>query len=423
MTKHNIAIVGAGFTGLTAAYDLSKNGHRVTVFEKHSQLGGLGVGFQETGWEWPLDCYYHHWFSNDKTVLRLAHELNYPLIQQTPRTSVWMHQHIHDLDNVKSVLKFQHLNLGQRIRMLGGLACLRFNPYWRPLEAYGAHHTLPRLVGKHAYKTLWEPLLAKKFSHHYHDISLAWFWGRIYKRTKKLFYPKGGFLQFAQHLADKASRQGAKIQVGISVEQIAKHQQQFALNEGSEKFDKVIVTLPNQKLHELYPTLPADYQQKLLAMPPLLGAVVLILRLSKPFLTDNVYWLNYADMDVPLLAVIEHTHFIEKRYYNNEHIVYLAHYLPTDHPWFHLTAEELRLALNATLLKIAPHYQENLIGCHLFKTAYAQPVIGLNYSRMILPLQTPVQNLYLANQQQIYPWDRGTNYAVELGKRVAKEIS
>ncbi len=35
----NIAIIGSGISGLTAAYLLSKK-HRVTVFEKNSSIGG-----------------------------------------------------------------------------------------------------------------------------------------------------------------------------------------------------------------------------------------------------------------------------------------------------------------------------------------------------------------------------------------------
>src|SRR5205807_7939180 len=125
--KYNIAIVGAGFTGLTAAYELSKAGHQVSVFEKNSLPGGLGVGFKEPGWEWTLDCYYHHWFNNDRAVLKLAKELAHPLIKETPRTSVWMNQRTYSLDDIKSVLKFQPLHFAERLRMLVGLACLRFN--------------------------------------------------------------------------------------------------------------------------------------------------------------------------------------------------------------------------------------------------------------------------------------------------------
>ena len=42
----NIAIIGGGLTGLTAAYELLKYGHQVTVFEKEKTLGGLAGGFK-----------------------------------------------------------------------------------------------------------------------------------------------------------------------------------------------------------------------------------------------------------------------------------------------------------------------------------------------------------------------------------------
>ena len=37
-------------------------------------------------------------------------------------------------------------------------------------------------------------------------------------------------------------------------------------------------------------------------------------------------------------------------------------------------------------------------------------------------MKTPIEGLYLANIQQVYPWDRGTNYAVNLGNKVAETI-
>ena len=40
-TGHNVAIIGAGPTGLTAAFYLKKKGHQVTVFEERSEPGGM----------------------------------------------------------------------------------------------------------------------------------------------------------------------------------------------------------------------------------------------------------------------------------------------------------------------------------------------------------------------------------------------
>ena len=35
-------------------------------------------------------------------------------------------------------------------------------------------------------------------------------------------------------------------------------------------------------------------------------------------------------------------------------------------------------------------------------------------------IQTPIEELYFASMSQVYPWDRGTNFAVEIGRRAAR---
>ena len=82
-----IGIIGAGFTGLSAAYYLQKEGHEITVIERESLPGGLAIGYQEKGWDWSLEAHYHHWFTNDKSVLDLAKEINHKVIVKRPKTS------------------------------------------------------------------------------------------------------------------------------------------------------------------------------------------------------------------------------------------------------------------------------------------------------------------------------------------------
>ena len=42
-----IAIIGAGFGGMAAAYDLVRAGHNVTIYEAADPVGGLAAGFKE----------------------------------------------------------------------------------------------------------------------------------------------------------------------------------------------------------------------------------------------------------------------------------------------------------------------------------------------------------------------------------------
>ena len=71
-----VAIIGAGIGGLTAAYDLVKGGHEITIYEREGQPGGLAGGFQEERWDWSLEKYYHHWFRTDKQMHNLNNNNN-----------------------------------------------------------------------------------------------------------------------------------------------------------------------------------------------------------------------------------------------------------------------------------------------------------------------------------------------------------
>jgi len=63
-------------------------------------------------------------------------------------------------------------------------------------------------MGKKPYKMIWEALFINKFGSFANNISLAWFWARIVKRTPSLAYPKGGFLEFAKAITKKKLRKG-----------------------------------------------------------------------------------------------------------------------------------------------------------------------------------------------------------------------
>lgn len=418
-----IGIIGAGFTGLSSAYYLLKDGHEVTVFEKDEIPGGLALGFKENVWNWTLEKHYHHWFTNDKSVLDLAQEINHDVVIKRPVTSVYLNDgKIYQLDSPIAVLKFAKLSVVERLRMAAVLALFfKYNPFWKPLEKINAEPFLKATMGKKTYELIWEPQLLSKFGKYKNDISLAWFWARVHKRTTKLAYPKGGFLDFANHLVDEIEKKNGKVLFRSGVEKIESGKKVVIKADGKKyEFDKVIVTLPSFFFSKIA-DLPKDYTNKMSNLKGL-GAINLVLRLKKPFFKDSTYWLSVCDKDAPILAIVEHTNFMDKKNYNNEHLLYLGNYLPADHPYFSMDKKDILKKYDPFLKKINKEYQESLIDFEAFKAPFAQPIVPVNYSKMIPPTETPLKNVYLANIQQVYPWDRGTNYAVELGEKVANFI-
>ena len=69
-----IAIIGAGASGLSTAYELQKLGFIVDVYEKSNKLGGLAGAINLS--KGKIDCFYHHIFKSDKYILDFLKENN-----------------------------------------------------------------------------------------------------------------------------------------------------------------------------------------------------------------------------------------------------------------------------------------------------------------------------------------------------------
>jgi len=279
-------------------------------------------------------------------------------------------------------------------------------------------------MGKSSWNVLWEPLFRGKFDKYMDEISAAWFWARVHKRSSSLGYPEGGFLPFAENLAKKFENMGGKILYKELVEAI--HPKKGILEiktaKKSYNFGKVICTSPSPLFIKIARTLPEEYSKSLLNIRGI-GAVNLVISLKRQFLEDGTYWLNMNKKEFPFLAVVEHTNFMDKKNYGGEHVLYVGNYLEHSHDYFKNNEGEMFYEFLPYLQKINKNFKESWVNkYYLFKAYYAQPIFPLNYSKVIPGFKTPINNVYLANMSQVYPWDRGTNYAVELGKKVAMEV-
>ena len=386
-----IAIIGAGFTGLSTGYFLAKKDIGVTIFEKESFPGGLAAGYLSPNWRWPLERYYHHIFTSDYEIKKLAKELGIKINFYQGKTSNLTDSGFFPLDSPLGLLRYPELNCLDKIRTGLTVLVLKLLPFQKSLEKITAKVFILKYMGEKSWRFIWQPLFEGKFGPDANKIPAIWFWARIKKRSSRLGYPEGGFA----NLIDKM------------VEAIKKHGGQIFYNQkfdAYEKFDRVISTIPTSQVKSL-------------------GIINLLLRLNKSFLPDKIYWLNINLNNFSFLSVVEHTNLIPPQNYNGEHLVYVGKYLPKNHPDFFLTKENLLKKFDKDLIKICPDYKNTIINFEVFKSPYAQPVIPLNYSAIIPPIKTKTPNLYQASMEQVYPWDRGTNYAVDLGKKVADLIS
>ena len=428
--QRHIAIIGAGFAGLSAAWDLAKAGQKVSIFEASAEPGGLASGFKEPHWDWSVERFYHHWFQTDSNLLGLIDELGWAdeVVFPRPISVMYYKGKFYPFDSIPAALAYPGLGFGiNKIRFgLVGLY-LKLTNNWRTLEKTTTDAWMRKYAGSKVYESMWQPMMIGKFGETWHDkVNMAWMWARIHVRTSRLGTFKGGFQVFANKFAAKLAEKGVEICYNTRVSSLQRLEDggiAVSLADGGEekRFDQVLVTLSPGMMAKMAPDLPSDYLAGLLKLKSM-GAVVMTVSIKHPLSPEGYYWYNIPKQaGFPFLSLVEHTNFLKPEYFGGDHILYIGDYLETDHPNFTKSDEELAEEFLPHLKKINPAFNRDWVNkIWVSKTSYAQPIPLLNHSANIPPIETPIPNLYFASMSQVYPWDRGTNFAVEIGRRAAK---
>jgi protoporphyrinogen oxidase len=438
--RRRIAVIGGGILGLTAAYRLAQQGHAVTLWEQSEQLGGQAAAFPVAGTY--LEHFYHHLFMSDHAIVDLIEELGISghLEWIDSNVGFFAEGEIYPLTSAGDLLKLAFLRPIDRLRI--GLVTLylqrisKDSGTWRKFERVTAWEWLRRAVGTRAFEQVWGAQLRAKFGPRAEEVAMVWFWNKVFLRTQsrpsllareQLGYIRGSFNVLIDRLAEAGRLLGVDIRAGVGLTSI-EHAGEgsnplFTLHESngaSELFDIVLATVPSPILLRLVPDMPEPYRSKLTSAS-YQGAVCMLLRLQQQL--SSTYWLNIGDPRLPFTGIIEHTNLLGPEHYEGSHFVYVSKYVDWDHPYVRMSDEQLLDEYIPLLQLVNPDFERAWVeDLWVFRAPAAQPIIPLNYSDRLPEHRTPIPGLFLANTSQIYPEDRGTNYSVDLGNRIARLV-
>ncbi len=429
-----VAIIGGGYTGMVAALRLSQTGDFVCLYEKSTVLGGLATGIKFQGTT--IERAYHHIFRTDRDIIKLAGELGCEdKLHWYPSSIAVVDQHgTSPFASPFDLLKFSRLPLRDRIRLGAVLFYLQQKPKWSTTNTVTATQWLRRACGERVYRVVWEPLLVGKFHDAAPEVSMAWLWARVHTRAasrsllrgEELGYFEGGFQTFTHALEQQLRKQGVQVIFGSSVSSLRTlPDRQVTLTVGDERkvFDAVICTIPSRVFASLIVgdlQASPDYLTQLNAME-YLGAICITF--STPQSLSRFYWHNINYRTSPFLVFIQHTNLVSAASYQGQHVYYLGAYLPHEHELFRAPPEHLQATFFTHLQKFFPMFNPaRVTEIVVSKLPYAQHVVGQNYSSIRPSVQTPLPNVYLSNFSQIFPEDRGTNFAVRAGNDVAQQV-
>lgn len=427
-------IVGGGFTGLAAAYELAKRGEKVLILERETSVGGLARGFHVG--DQTLERFYHHWFTNDTHVMKLIDELDCAdqVILRPTRTGMYYANTIFRLSTPLDLLRFSALGFVDRIRL--GLLALRARAIrnWKSIESLTAREWLIKLAGAKVFKVVWEPLLIGKFGPYADRVGAVWFWKKLVLRggsrtrdgRETLAYYQGGFCELAETLKRRLEGMGVEIRTGVTatgIERRADGNASAVVSQDARYAAKAILLTQSLPLiaELLKDEVDSDYAQQLNRIE-YLASLCLVLVLDRSL--SETYWLNVNDPSFPFVGVIEHTNFEPPESYGGRHIVYLSKYLPETDELMSLSDEDMLAFALPHLKRMFPAFDRQWVtGHHVWRARYTQQITEPNYSEIVPDQQTPIGNVLIASMAQIYPEDRGTNYAIREGRRVAAHLA
>lgn len=426
-----IAVIGGGLGGLVGADRLLGAGQSVTIFEKYPEAGGL-VGTYTVGGA-PLERFYHHLFTSDVDYVSFAEEfgLEKDILWLPSKMGFFTGGRLYDFGTPASLLKFSPLGLGGRLDFVLSTLKLRGTKDWRALESETAAGWLEKHGYRRALDTVWGPLLQQKYGRRAKDIGLVWLWGKIALRTRSrsksglgecVGYMKGSFGRGVQAVLARVKARGGDVRTARPVRLVSRKEGGLTVEfpGGSETFDLVLSTVAIPELLRLAPELPVE-TRKLWGEIEYCHALCPVLELSKRF--TKYYWLNIGDTAMPFGGLIEQTNLLPESTYGGRHVLYISNYVLPDDPKWKMRDEDLWKGYLPALKRVNPEFDEStILAREINRGEYAQPIVGANYSRVLPSIRTSLPGLYTAAMAQIYPEDRGQNYAVRLGREAAAAI-
>ncbi|AWN73955.1 NAD(P)/FAD-dependent oxidoreductase [Legionella anisa] len=433
MEHYDVVIIGAGFTGLTAAYVLSKQGYRVRVIEVDDTPGGLAGTFEFADGV-RLEKFYHHWFNNDLHVPELVKELGMQedIITLPSRTGMYFNGRMWKLSTPMDLLRFKALSFIDRIRLGLLVFQVRKVKNWQKIEHLTIREWLEPLCGKNVYRTVWEPLITSKFSLFAEEVSAVWFWKKLLLRGstrdkkggEELAYFKGGFGRLAEAMVKAIHAAGGTVSFNekvISVNNQDQYLSSVTTNQGVIGGKQFLFTPAFSIIANLFEGTADPIWIERLRRVKYLGNLCLVLRLKESL--SNIYWTNVNDPGFPFVGVIEHTNFDSPDNYRGTHIAFLSRYLAVEDPlWNYSDEQYLEFALQH-LKRMFPKLDRSwILEYKLWRAEYAQPVTERNYSQYLPNEKTPYSNAWISTMAHIYPEDRGTNYAIREGRNIAEKI-
>lgn len=404
-----IAIIGGGMTGLVLAYLLSKR-HKVTLYERETQLGGLATHHDYGSFFW--DRFYHVILPSDRHLIAFLSEIGLgdQLRWRATRTGYFTDGRFYSLSNALEQLKFPLIGPIGKLRLAFAIFYCVAISNWRRLEKITVEDWLRRLCGNRVYERFWRPLLNAKLGEHHRRVSAVFIWTYVKRlfsardpstQKEQLGHVSGGYKAVFERLDSLIRSHGGVIRNGVTVSRIAptaSDKLQVECADTQDAFDKVIFTCPvdvlgrvtsSQLVRVEKPGKQVEY----------LGVICYVLVTRRPI--TPFYVLNIGDERIPFTGVIGMSNLVSTEETRGLHLTYFPKYVHSEDPLLRAPEEQLKETFFAGVRLLFPDLkQEEIHALHVNRAVKVQPLQVLNYSTIVPKVETAHPGFFVLNTAQ-----------------------
>lgn len=423
-----VAVIGAGPMGLAAAYELTKQGHKVDIYEFDDRIGGMTAHFDFNGMD--IERYYHYVCGKDQPLFDLMDELGIKdkLHWVDTKMGYFFNGQLYKWGDPFSLLTFPHLDIISKLRYGAHMffSSKRKKEQWKDLDSVDAIKWLKKGGGKKVYKVLWERLFQLKFHHYTNNLSAAWIWSRIRRMgqsRRSIFQESLGYIENGSEtllncLQQKIEKNNGRILLNTGVTQVISdaNNKVTGVRVGEEdiSYDQVISTIPLKYVPLLIPQLSQEHITQYNNIDNI-GVVCLLFKLKKQ-VTKN-FWLNISDEKLDIPGIIEMSNLRPLP----EHVVYIPYYMPHSLDKFKWSDEQFIQEAKSYLIKLNPNLVDSdITDSHVSRYAYAQPICQPEFMETLPPIRSTIEGLFIADTSYYYPEDRSISESIHLGKKIAE---
>jgi len=433
MASEKFGIVGGGIMGMTLALRLAQQGKKVTLFESATELGGLVSSWKMNDVEW--DKFYHVILLSDFRTRNILKEIGLEdkIEWVETKTGFYMNGKLYSMSDTIEFLKFPTLNLIDKFRL--GLTILVASKIknWKRLEKIPVTEWLQKWSGTNTFNKIWLPLLRAKLGESYTKTSAVFIWATIQRLygarrsglKKEMFgYVPGGYKIVVEAFKQKLLAEGIDVRTRYIANEIKAapgNKAQVSFTDGMiEEFDKVISTLPSVLSAKICNGLSEKEIQKLNDIN-YLGVICVAVLLDKP--VSDFYVTNITDAWVPFTGVIEMSALVDKKYFGNNHLIYLPKYVSPIDPLFNYSDEEIKKFFISNFKKMYPWLtDDNLKFVGVARARHVITVLTKNYSANLPQVATSIPNVFIVNTSYILDGTLNVNETIRVAETKLKEI-